>query len=102
MNKEVVMIEKTEWEVIDDGAQSNARPNARPTPQHLLRAMLGPYWRWKLAGFFILTGIVLAILVAFVGAVVLALTAAGIVLFATTKIKRWLQRGSGTHLTKHP
>jgi hypothetical protein len=99
MNKEVVMPEKTEWEVIDDGAQSDARPNMQPTPQQLLRAMLGPYWRWKIAGFFILAGVVLALLIAFVGAVALTMAAAGFVLFATATIRRWLHRGPNAHLT---
>ncbi len=98
------MTEKTEWEVVDDGGQPNESDssNVRPTTQQLLRAMLGPYWRWKLAGFFILTAITLAILAAFVGVIVLILSAAAIVLFATSRIRRWLQRRSGTHLPKNP
>lgn len=93
------MIEKTEWEVIDEGAQPP--PNTRPTAQQLLRAVLGPYWRWKLAGLFIITGVILTLLAAFVGVIVLVLSAAAIVFFATTRIRRWLQRGSGTHLPKN-
>jgi len=95
------MTEKTEWEVVDEESQPND-PHARPTTQQLLRAVLGPYWRWKLAGFFILTGITLAILAAFVGVIVLVLSAAAIVLFATTRIRRWLQPSSSTHLPKNP
>lgn len=102
INKEFVMIEKPEWEVIDDGPQSNTQPNSRPTAPELLRAMLGPYWRWKIAGFLILAATILTILAVFVGAIVLVLFATAVVLFVTTKIRRWLQPSSGTHLPKNP
>jgi len=98
ISKEVVMTEKTEWEVIDDREQ----PSERPTIQQFLRAALGRYWRWKLAGLFIVTAIILVILVAFVGVIALVLSATAIVLLAAAKLRRWLQRGSDTRVPKNP
>lgn len=81
------MNHKTDWEVVDHGPRGR-----RPSPQDLMRAILGPHWRWKIAGMTIVAGAILtvAVLVAgvfFVGAAVVILA-----MVIALQFRHWLSR----------
>lgn len=82
------MTEKTEWELVD-----GAGPQARPTPQALLKAQLGPHWRWKVAGFILLATLALAVAVTLAGVAIVLVAAAAVLGFGVGKLRRWLGRG---------
>lgn len=92
------MNDKVEWEVVDEAAQASSgnRPPPRPpTAQEALKAMLGPWWRWKLAAMFVLGGLALVFVAAVAGVVVVTAIAFALVMLAVVRIKNWLRGSSG-------
>lgn len=88
------MNDKVEWEVVDTDASEGLRSqHIAPTPQELLKTMLGPWWRWKLAGLFVVGGIVLVFVAAVAGVVVVTAIAFALLAIATVRVRNWL-RGS--------
>lgn len=98
------MNDKVEWEVVDGespGATGGNRPPPRPpTPQELLRAALGPWWRWKLAGGFILGAVALVFVAAMAGVVVVTAIAFALLMFAVARVRSWV-RGSSSLPDRH-
>lgn len=89
------MNDKPEWEVVD--AEPAGRRQQLPpplTPQEALRAMLGPWWRWKLAGLFVLGGVVLVFVAAVAGILVVSAIAFALLAFAVMRLRAWW-RGTG-------
>ena len=88
------MNDKVEWEVVDDAeaSQRGNRPPPRPaTPQEALKAMLGPWWRWKLAAMFVLGGLALVFVAAVAGIVVVSAIAFALVAIAVMRVRNWLR-----------
>lgn len=85
------MNEHTEWEVLD-APPSDAGRQARPRLQDVLKALLGPHWRWKIFGMAVLASMMLVLLVTLTG-IALVLVAAGALLsIGAAKLRRWLAR----------
>lgn len=80
------MTEKTEWELVDEPRSGGKVP---PTIWELARALLGPYWRWKLVGG-IVVGLTALVLFAMVSTVVVA---AGLTVVACLFVVKGLKRG---------
>jgi len=89
---------QAEWEVVEPvGAQQQQQPKASRAA--ILRAMLGPWWRWKIAALIL----ALAVLAAFVFAMagVMFVVGAGVVLVSLVVAKvRQMLRQSGNSLTR--
>lgn len=117
------MTEKTEWEVVDDGprraqqkfdsrdaqdAGNAPDPEARFTPgrdprraaQAATAAMLGPWWKWKLAGVAVLALVVFAIIATMIGVVAVSLVALAIVGAGTRKLLQWMRGGKSTSIMR--
>jgi hypothetical protein len=84
------MPEHTDWEVVD-GAGSDTRSRAA----NGMKAMLGPYWKWKVAALAV-TGVALLVLLAMIaGIVVLAFTGAALLAIAVARIRKFFQQHAG-------
>lgn len=81
------MTEKTEWEIVDDH-----RPNQRRTLRRTLEALLGPAWRWKVAGAVVLATMALLVVAAVAGTVMVLIAAFTLVSLAVGKLRSWLRR----------
>lgn len=91
------MTEKTEWEVVDEQPRGE-----RPRARDFMKALLGPRWRWKVAGGAIVSGIVLVTVAALTTMFALLLAAGAVVSIAVAKMRRWL-RGQERHPAReHP
>jgi hypothetical protein len=83
------MVEKTEWEVVDDGA---SRPREAPrTPKDAAASLLGPWWKWKLTGAVAVALAALAFFAAVIGIVVLSVAALAVAIAALGKFMHWLR-----------
>lgn len=92
------MTEKTEWEIIDvPSPQDRQTRQTRQTPRDRMKSLLGPWWRWKVAGVMIAAGLALVMLVALAGMAVIAMTVTALVILGIAKIKRWLRRDNGAN-----
>jgi hypothetical protein len=89
--KELKMTEKTEWEVVDTPS-----PDTRQTKEHFLKAMLGPWWRWKIASAVIVAGLALVFFAALAGVIVLFVAVGAILSICIAKFRRWLRRDHGS------
>lgn len=89
------MNDKPEWEVVDAEPADERRGLPPPlTPQQALRAMLGPWWRWKLAGLFVLGAVALVFVAAVAGILVVTAIALALVAFAVMRVRAWWRGGS--------
>lgn len=82
------MTEKTEWELVDAPS-----PGTRPTLRDVLKALLGPHWRWKIAGAAVVASVALALLLTLTGVAALLLVAVAILSIGVGKLRHWLGRG---------
>lgn len=89
------MTEKTEWEIVDVPATENRdTPNGRKSLPQLMQSLLGPWWRWKVAGVAALATLVVVFFVAVIGTLILIGTGAALLGLGASKLRRWwLQRG---------
>jgi len=115
------MTEKTEWEVVDDPAAGARRSyyagyadqarqadeagyvpggDPRRAAQAATAAMLGPWWKWKLAGVASLALVVFAFFATVVGVAALSLVALAIVAAGARKVKLWLRGDRNTSIMK--
>lgn len=87
------MNEHTEWELLDaPPSDAGRQPRPRPRLQDVLKALLGPHWRWKTFGMAVLASMMLVLLVTLTG-IALVLVAAGALLsIGAAKLRRWLAR----------
>ena len=84
------MTEKTEWEIVDEPGQQAHRS---ADPESMAKGLLGPWWRWKVAGVATVAALVIALFLAFAGVVVVFMVAAALLSIFIGKFTRWL-RGS--------
>lgn len=100
------MIEKTEWEVIDDSAtkarNSGRDPlrEARYATQSATEAMLGRWWKWKLAGVAILAMVAFAFFATVIGVASVALVALAILGAGVRKVRQWLSGDRSTSVMR--
>lgn len=115
------MIEKTEWEVVDDkpqraseafrarrddeaeapqDASSTTGSDPRRAAQAATAAMLGPWWKWKLSGVALLAVVVFAIIATMVGVAALALVALAIVGAGVRKLTLWMRGDRSTSIMR--
>jgi hypothetical protein len=81
------MTEKIEWEVVDTPS-----PSARPTIWKLIKALLGPWWRWKVIGAAIIATLALLFFVTITGVIILVGVAGVVISIGIAKARRWLRR----------
>lgn len=91
------MSDQTEWEIVDNAEpRAQARPDASRSA--MLRAMLGPWWRWKVAATLLVACLALALVAALAG--VFFVVGVGVVLVSLVVAKvRQLLRHHGSSLT---
>jgi hypothetical protein len=89
------MTEKTEWEVVD-GPPQDRRPNL----QQLMKNLLGPWWRWKIAGLLVVAGVTLIFFLTFAAVFVLGVMAVAIMAIVAGKIRQWTRRRPGSAVRK--
>jgi hypothetical protein len=100
--------EKTEWELVDADAPSSSNRSgaydaygnaydgkAPQSPMHLLKAVLGPYWRWKIAGLAIVASLALILLATVAGVFMVTMSAVVIMAVIIRKLKYWLSLQTG-------
>ena len=85
------MTEKPEWEVVDAPPQ-----DTRQTLQQLLKNMLGPWWRWKIAGLVVAAGAALIFFLTVTAVFVLGVMAVAVVSIGVAKIRQWLRSKPGS------
>jgi hypothetical protein len=93
------MAEKTEWELVDapaaDSSEGQQRQQqARQTVWRSMQTLLGPWWRWKLAGTAILAAATLVFFITVTGVAIVLLAAAALVALGINKVRQVLSRGS--------
>lgn len=110
------MTEKTEWEIVDvavpeahDGGQQSAQQEqygeqrreqfhaqygVPPNMQQSMKTLLGPWWRWKLAGAAVALTVVLVLVATLAGAMLLVVTVAAMASFGIAKLRQWLRRAN--------
>ncbi|MBK4737546.1 hypothetical protein [Noviherbaspirillum pedocola] len=99
------MSEKVEWEIVDDastrrGQEYTYRQSTQDAGamRHPLQVLLGPWWRWKIAGMAIAAIAVLVLLALFAGVFVLV-AATGVLLSLAVAKARQLFGRSGRSIT---
>lgn len=100
------MIEKTEWEVIDDSAtkarDSHRDPlrESRYAAQSATEAMLGRWWKWKLAGVAVLALVAFAFFATVIGVAAMVLVALALLGAGIRKVRQWLGGGRSTSIMR--
>lgn len=87
------MTEKTEWEVVEGDAPPQDR---RQTLQQLMKNLLGPWWRWKIAGLATVAGMALIFFLSVAAVFILGFMAFAIVALCIAKIRQWMRRRPGS------
>ncbi|HYD59879.1 MAG TPA: hypothetical protein VEC35_05975 [Noviherbaspirillum sp.] len=91
------MTEKVEWEVVDAPeatGEHRAHRQARYAAGEAMHAMLGRWWKWKVAGTAIVSVLTLALFATLTGALVLLFVAGTLLSLGVRKLKQWLSAGS--------
>lgn len=103
--RETKMTEKIEWEVVDEPA-TNRRYKYRDTNRlnqdriHAARkaaiTMLGPWWKWKLAGIAAVAVVVFAFVATVVSVLALSVVGLAIALALVRKFILWLRHSDAS------
>jgi hypothetical protein len=91
------MTEKVEWEVVDTPETAGERRThrqARYAAGEAMHAMLGRWWKWKVAGTAIVSVLTLALFATLTGALVLLFVAGTLLSIGVRKLKQWLGAGN--------
>jgi len=91
------MSEKVEWEVVDDSARKSGQ--ARSTGA-AAQALLGPWWRWKLAGMVGLGVIALILVMAAAGVIAIVIALAGLLTLGLARLMQWLRGKQNSQLVR--
>ena len=87
------MTEKPEWEIVDAAPQ-----DARQTAQQLLKNMLGPWWRWKIAGLVIAAGAALMFFLTISAVFILGVMVVAVLSIGAGKVRQWLRARPGSSI----
>jgi Flp pilus assembly protein TadB len=97
------MNQKVEWEIVDEASPRRRQEYAsRQSAQdagamrHPLQALLGPWWRWKIAGMAIAAIAMLVLLAIFAGVFVLVAATGVLLSVAVAKARRLFGRSDGS------
>ena len=93
------MAEKTEWELVDapasdSSAEQQRQQQAQQTVWRSMQTLLGPWWRWKLAGTAILAAATLVFFITVTGVAIVLLSATALVALGINKVRQVLRRDS--------
>jgi len=91
------MTEKPEWELVDNDegrsyqghGSHGGPPPTPPTLPQLLKALLGRWWAWKVAGAAVIFGALLVLLATVAGVLVVLAAGAALVSAAVAKFRQW-------------
>lgn len=86
------MTEKTEWEIVDAPAQDAPRQ----TPPQFLKHMLGPWWRWKIAGLVVAAGAALMFFLTIAAVFILGVMVVAVLSIGVGKVRQWLRARPGS------
>jgi hypothetical protein len=89
--------EQAEWEVVDTVGPQQAPPKASRAA--MLRTMLGPWWRWKVAALIVSLAILAAFVFAMAGVIFVVGLVLVLVMLVIAKVRQLL-RQSGSSLTR--
>lgn len=85
------MTEKPEWEIVDNDERRSeyGPPPTPPTLPEVLRALLGRWWAWKVAGAAVVFGALLVLLATVAGVLVVLAAGAALISAAVAKFRKW-------------
>lgn len=86
------MTERVDWELID-APQEGGAGGARRTPRDAMQAMLGRWWKWKLAGTAAVSLLTLAFFATLTGALVLLFALGTLLAAGVRRLKQWFAAG---------
>ena len=86
--------EQADWEVVDTVGPQQAPPRASRAAT--MRALLGPWWRWKVAGCILAFAVIAALVFAMAGVLVVIGMAAVMVSLVIAKVRQLLRNGSNS------
>ena len=89
--------EQAEWEVVDTAGPQQAPPKASRAAT--LRALLGPWWRWKIAALMLAFAVIAAIVFAMAGVMLVVGVVVVLVSLVVAKVRQML-RHNGSSLTR--
>ena len=89
--------EQAEWEVVDTAGPQQPPPKANRAA--MLRAMLGPWWRWKIAAVMLSLAVITALVFAMAGVMFVVGVVIVLVSLVVAKVRQLL-RQSGNSLTR--
>jgi hypothetical protein len=85
--------EKVEWEVVDaPSPESNSHQRQPHTHKHLLEALLGRWWRWKIAGVATVAILALVFFFTLASIFILVVPAIAVLSLGISKLGQWLRR----------
>jgi len=96
-NQKSEQAEQAVWEVVDTPGPQQAPPKASRAAT--LRALLGPWWRWKIAVLMLSFAVIAAIVFAMAGVMLVVGVAIVLVSLAVAKVRQLL-RQNGSSLTR--
>lgn len=91
------MTEKAEWEIVDE-----PQPQPRRATVGSPEALLGPWWRWKLAAAATAGILVVTIIFALAGIFALVTLTATIAIVGIRKLAQWLRREQASNAWLKP
>lgn len=93
------MSQKPEWEVVSESPRVGGYQM-----KDVMKALLGPGWRWKLAGFAAVALIALSVLTVFAGIAIVGLVTVALLLIVAAKIRSVIHRFRRTSgpVQRHP
>lgn len=85
------MTDKPEWELVDQDERraGDMPPPLPPTLPEILRALLGRWWAWKVAGIAIIFGALLVLLATVAGVLVVIAAGAAVLSAVVAKFRKW-------------
>lgn len=88
---------QTEWEVVEPAASEQASPRA--TRAAVFKTLLGPWWRWKIAGLIVALAVIAAFVFAMAGVMLVVGVVVVLVSLVIAKVRQ-LMRQSSNSLTR--
>lgn len=81
------MNHKSDWEVVNDRPRTGG-----PQLKDVMSGLLGPAWRWKIAGVVVASLLVLSVLALFVGIAIVGLITVALLLVVAAKVRSVVHR----------
>lgn len=81
------MNQKSDWEVVSDRPRTGGHQL-----KDVMRALLGPAWRWKIAGAVVAAMLALSVLALFAGVAIVGLITVALLLAVAAKVRSMVHR----------